>query len=234
MKFCYCPPGSFMMGSSVNESGHYQDEKQVSVRISKGFWMARTECTQAQWTALMNSNPSEFRGVTLPVENVSWDEVQNFLAELNQSVTAAPRWKFVLPSEAQWEYACRAGTQTPFSFGEALNGNEANCNGNYNPYGTETKGPNLEKTAVAGSYRPNGWGLYDMHGNVQERCSDWFTEKLPGGVDPIGAAGSYLRAARGGGWNNSASNCRAACRDRTTDYYRGSDLGFRVALIPSP
>jgi len=138
-----------------------------------------------------------------------------------------------LPTEAEWEYACRAGTTTPFHFGSQLNGRQANCNGTV-PYGTDTEGPNLEKTTPVGNYPANAWGLYDMHGNVWEWCSDWYGEYPAGSVtDPSGpAAGSY-RVFRGGSWGNDAVCCRSAYRDWHDPSIRLFILGFRVALSSS-
>jgi formylglycine-generating enzyme required for sulfatase activity/uncharacterized caspase-like protein len=232
MKFAFCPPGSFMMGSPASEADRRDAEDQVQVRISKGFWMGQTEVTQGQWAAVMGSNPSHLKGNDLPVETVSWEDAQAYISKLNQSVPLSAGWKYALPTEAQWEYACRAGTESAFSFGALLNGKEANCNGNY-PYGTSTKGPYLEKTVKVGSYAANAWGLYDMHGNVWEWCADWYGEKLPGGTDPVGASTGANRVLRGGSWYSSAARCRAACRSHLDPGYRGHTLGFRPALVPS-
>jgi len=232
MKFSYCPAGSFMMGSPASEKDRTEDEAQVQVRISQGYWMGQTEVTQGQWKALMGSNPSRFKGDDLPVETVSWEEAQAFIEKLNQSVPLTSGWKYALPTEAQWEYACRAGTESVFSFGDVLNGKQANCDGNY-PYGTSTKGPNLEKTCDVASYQPNAWGLYDMHGNVWEWCRDAWDgrSKLAGGTDPMGDVGS-LRVRRGGSWRNYANDCRAANRSGITPGYADDDVGFRLAAVP--
>jgi formylglycine-generating enzyme required for sulfatase activity len=220
IKFAYCPPGSFMMGSPTSEADRSEDEDQVQVRISKGFWMGQTEVTQGQWAAVMGSNPSNFKGNDLPVEMVSWDDAQAFITKLNQSLPLTGGWKYALPTEAQWEYACRAGTESAFHFGDTLNGKEANCDGN-NPYGTSTKGPYLEKTVKVGSYAANAWGLYDMHGNVWEWCADSLDFFVP------------FRVFRGGSWRGNAQNCRAANRTRFTPAIRFNYLGFRVAAVPA-
>lgn len=232
MKFAYCPPGSFMMGSPASEENRASDEDQVQVRITKGYWMAQTEVTQGQWKALMGSNPSHFKGDDLPVEMVSWEDAQTFITKLNQNVPLPAGWQYALPTEAQWEYACRAGTESAFSFGAALNGSQANCDGNA-PYGTSTKGPYLEKTAKVGSYAPNAWGIYDMHGNVWEWCADWEADALPGGTDPTGPATGAYRVGRGGSWSVIADNCRAADRNGDLPSFRSRHLGFRPALVPS-
>ncbi|MDO4575234.1 MAG: formylglycine-generating enzyme family protein [Planctomycetia bacterium] len=165
--FRWCPAGCFMMGSPSSELGRDDDETQHRVTLTKGFWMLETEVTQAMWESVMGDNPSYFKGSNLPVEKVSWDDCQKFCQKLRSQGLNVQ-----LPTEAQWEYACRAGTTTPFSFGSTLNGDKANCDGNY-PYGASTEGTYLKKTAPVGSYSPNAWGLYDMHGNVYEWCADW-------------------------------------------------------------
>lgn len=232
LKFAYCPPGSFTMGSPSSEKDRSDDESQVQVRISQGFWMGQTEVTQGQWQALMGNNPSNFKGSDLPVEQVSWEDVQAFVNKLNQSVPLPSGWRYALPTEAQWEYACRAGTESPFHFGSVLNGTQANCDGNY-PYGMSTKGPYLQKTAKVGSYAPNDWGLHNMHGNVWEWCADWYSASLPGGTDPVGALSGSNRVFRGGSWGNGAQGCRAAVRLRDTPGFRFSLLGFRLAAVPA-
>ena len=140
--------------------------------------------------------------------------------------------KYRLPTEAEWEYACRAGTMTPFNFGSQLNGRQANCDGT-RPYGTDTKGPNLEKTSPVGTYPANAWGLYDMHGNVWEWCSDWYGEYPSGSVtDPSGPARGWQRVYRGGDWRVDAVNCRSA--DRGCDpSIRSRLIGFRVVMSSS-
>ncbi len=232
MTFNFCPAGSFMMGSPASEPKRSADESQVKVRISHGFWMGQTEVTQRQWAAVMGRNPSQFKGDELPVEQVSWEDAQAFIAKLNQSAARPEGWKYTLPTEAQWEYACRAGTKSVFGFGDVLNGREANCDG-HSPYGTSTKGPYLGKTANVGSYAANAWGLYDMHGNVWEWCADWYGENLSGGVDPVGAWIGSLRVIRGGSWVGSAINCRAADRSYYTPGSAGNGrMGFRPAAVP--
>ena len=138
-----------------------------------------------------------------------------------------------LPTEVEWEYACRAGTTTPFHFGSQLNGRQANCDGTV-PYGTDTEGPNLEKTTPVGNYPANAWGLYDMHGNVWEWCSDWYGEYPSASLtDPNGPANGSNRVFRGGSWYGVAVNCRSARRDGDDPSFRDGFLGFRVALSSS-
>jgi formylglycine-generating enzyme required for sulfatase activity/predicted Ser/Thr protein kinase len=231
MAFQFCPAGSFMMGSPASEADRSDDEDQVQVKISQGFWMGQTEVSQRQWAAVMGGNPSQFKGDDLPVEQVSWEDAQAFIAKLNQSAVRPEGWKYALPTEAQWEYACRAGTKSVFGFGDVLNGREANCDGN-SPYGTSTKGPYQGKTANVGSYAANAWGLYDMHGNVWEWCADWYGEKLSGGVDPVGVWTGSFRVFRGGSWRESAIACRAAFRYiRLTPGSSKGRVGLRTAAV---
>jgi formylglycine-generating enzyme len=233
IRFGYCPPGGFEMGSPESEAERRHDEDQVTVEITRGFWMGQYEVTQGQWIAVMRSNPSYFKGDELPVTEVSWDEAQAFVGRLNQMVPLPGKWQFVLPTEAQWEYACRAGTKTVFHFGDTLNGSEANCDPDL-PYGTSIRGRYLGQPSVVGSYPPNAWGLYDMHGNVGEWCADWYGEHLPGGTDPLGPSSGYYRTNRGGSWAWIAKNCRAANRRSFNEQEdQGLDLGFRVAVVPT-
>ena len=228
-RFRYCPPGTFTMGSPEDEEGRYADETQHEVTLTRGFWLAETPTTQELWKAVMESNPRGFEGDNLPVETVSWYDCRDFIERIQED---APKGlKFSLPTEAQWEYACRAGTTTPFSFGSTLNGDKANCRGNY-PYGTNKKGQYLEKTSPVGSYPPNAWGLYDMHGNVWEWCSDWYGDyPNEAATDPTGTKNGSDRVLRGGGWNYTSRNCRSASRNRYTPGYRYFNLGFRLELI---
>lgn len=234
MVFCYCPPGTFTMGSPASEEDRSEDEAQVPVRISKGYWMARTEVTQGQWEAVMGSNPSYFKGSKdLPVEKVSWEEVQAFIAKLNGLVSVPGGLKLTLPTEAQWEYACRAGTESAFAYGDTLTSVQANFDGE-NPYGSTKKGVYLGKTVKVGSYAASAWGLQDMHGNVYEWCLDAWdgNSKYIGGTDRVGTAGSY-RVVRGGSWLLSGRFCRSAFRVRSEPGFRGSGLGFRLASVPA-
>ena len=227
---CYCPAGSFRMGSPASEKSRSKNESQVQVRISQGFWMGQTEVTQRQWEEVMGNNPSSFKGDGLPVERVSWNDAQAFIEKLNKLVELPKGWKYALPSEAQWEYACRAGTQSVFGFGDSLSSREANFDGN-SPYGSAKKGPYLGQTCVVGSYKPNGWGLYDMHGNVYEWCADWYGEMLAGGSDPVGASIGANRVFRGGSWFDRGFYCRSASRAGNGPGLRNSNVGFRLAAV---
>jgi formylglycine-generating enzyme required for sulfatase activity/serine/threonine protein kinase len=230
LTLCYCPAGSFTMGSPASEAGRSGDEDQVQVRISRSYWLAKTECTQAQWRAVMGSEPSSFKGDNLPAESVSWEEAQEFMAKLNSKNLLPAGWKWSLPSEAQWEYACRAGTTSVFSPGDSLTSHQANFDGNY-PFGSVAKGPYLEKTSSVGKYSANAWGLLDMHGNVSEWCSDWFSQNLSGGTDPTGSSPRFGPVLRGGSWLYGGQACRTADRDWYPPAARGKDLGFRAAAV---
>ena len=221
MTMCWIPPGEFMMGSPAGELGRYGDEDQHRVRITKAFWLAKTETTQAQWRAVMGNNPSLFKGDNLPVEGVSWNDIAGpggFIEKANKA-TAVGEGGFSLPTEAQWEYACRAG-ETGLYSGGTLD-QVAWYDGNSG-----------DKTHPVGSKKPNAWGLHDMHGNVWEWCADWYGDELSGGIDPQGASTGVNRVYRGGSWYDGAASCRAAGR---LGYYPALYffLGFRPALVPS-
>ena len=228
--FRWCPAGTFMMGSPKSEEGHADREKQHKVTLTKGFWMMETQVTQKQWKAVMGNNPSNFKGDDLPVEMVSWNDCQEFCKKCVSLGLLVQ-----LPTEAQWEYACRAGSTTAYFWGNALNGDKANCDGNY-PCGTTTKGTYLKKTTPVGGYAANPWGLYDMHGNVWEWCQDWYGDYPSGSVtDPTGPSTGSLRVFRGGSWYGYARGCRSAGRGNSVPDYRSNGLGFRCARsITSP
>ncbi|TWI72450.1 formylglycine-generating enzyme required for sulfatase activity [Desulfobotulus alkaliphilus] len=230
MTFVKIPAGEFWMGSPSNEPGRFDDEKRHRVKISKDFYMMTTEVTQAQWERVMGSNPSRFKncGKDCPVEQVSWNDVQEFIKKLNaMDKTLTVR----LPTEAEWEYAARAGTDTPFAFGTCLSTSDANYDGNY-PLSGCPKGSYRKTTVKVASFKPNAWGLYDMHGNVWEWVQDVYKkdyETLPK-TDPIYASSAGgSRVVRGGGWYSIARRCRSANRSRYGADYRGNVLGFRLA-----
>ena len=228
--FRWAPAGRFMMGSPSSEDGRYDDEVQHEVELTKGFWLAETETTQKLWMAVMGENPSLFLGDDLlPVESVSWNDCQEFIRKLNEfKIPGADKFRF--PTEAEWEYACRAGSTTPFPWGDTLNGDKANCNGN-NPCGTKEKGKYLAKTTRVGSYESNAWGLYDMNGNVFEWCADRY-EDYPEGTqtDPQGADVGSFRVLRGGSWDDGARYCRSAYRNYIGSAYRIVDCGLGLAM----
>jgi len=232
MTFVPIPAGTFMMGSPTSESLRYSNETLHQVTLTKSFYMQTTEVTQGQWKAVMGSNPSYFSncGDNCPVDTVSWDDCQSFISKLNQKEGAT---KYRLPTEAEWEYACRAGTTTPFSTGSCLSTSQANYDGNYPytgcPSGTDRKAPVLVK-----SFSPNAWGLYDMHGNVWEWCSDWYGD-YPGNAvtDPDGSSNGTARVLRGGCYINLALYCRSANRNWRKPGFSDDGLGFRVAIDSS-
>jgi len=238
LELVWCPPGTFTMGSSMAERRaavaaggkmeYYEKETQHKVTLTKGFWLGRHEVTQRQWQSVMGKNPSQFKsaGLDAPVELVSWDDCQEFLKKLN----APAGHEYRLPTEAEWEYACRAGTATAFHYGDDLDSSQANFDGNH-PLGNGRKGEWRETTVKVGSFLPNAWGLYDMHGNVFEWCQDRYGDYPSGAVtDPAGKGTGSFRVFRGGCWFIFATFCRSASRSWFTPTYSFSFLGFRVAL----
>ncbi len=227
MEFVYIPPGTFTMGSPFNEPERDNDEVQHQVTLSQGFHLQTTEVTQGQWERVMGSNPSRFKscGPDCPVEMVSWEDVRDFVQTLNRMQGADI---YRLPTEAEWEYAARAGTQTPFFFGDCLSTDQANYNGNSPMPGCD-KGQYLKKPVAVGSYPANAWGLYDMHGNVWEWCQDWYGKYDGGAVtDPRGASWGESRVRRGGSGNGNAGNCRSANRRWSAPGSRDSRLWLRL------
>ncbi|MBN1654605.1 MAG: formylglycine-generating enzyme family protein [Deltaproteobacteria bacterium] len=220
-------PGTFRMGSPTKgEQQRGSDEIEHSVTLTKGFWLADTACTQALWQAVMGNNPSFFKGPDRPVENVSWKDCQRFLEGINGLI---PELALRLPTEAEWEYACRAGTTTPFSFGKNITSDEVNYDGNY-PYAGGKKGIYRQETVGVKALACNEWGLYQMHGNVWEWCRDWYGEyPSESAIDPIGPEKGARRVLRGGGWYNDARHARSACRVRHGPGNRGGGIGFRFA-----
>jgi len=230
MKFVYIDSGTFTMGSPKNEPERKMDEREHQVILTQGFYMQTTEVTQRQWRAVMHSNPSRFTdcGPDCPVEKVSWDDTMAFINKLNQMDKKAT---CRLPTEAEWEYAARAGTKTPFAFGDCLSTDQANYNGT-EPYDGCPKGRIRKTTMNVGSFKPNTWDLFDMHGNVWEWCQDWYGDYQEG-VDPKGLPSGTLRVVRGGGWAFPAGMCRAASRHGIKPGDRDNKLGFRLVLLPS-
>jgi formylglycine-generating enzyme required for sulfatase activity len=227
------PGGRFVMGSPNTEAERRDNETpQRTVNISP-FFMGKYPVTQAQYQALMGNNPSHFKGFfkskQLPVEQVTWDDAVEFCRKLSQKTGKTYR----LPSEAEWEYACRAGTTTPFYFGKTITPDLVNYDGNY-PYGAAPKGLYRKQTTDVGSFGPNPFGLYDMHGNVWEWCSDKWHDNYSGaptdGSSWETGGGSEYRVLRGGSWRNNAVYCRGADRCYRSADSRGRDRGFRVAV----
>jgi sulfatase modifying factor 1 len=242
---CWCPPGEFLMGSPPNEAGRRADEAQVRVTLTRGFWMAKFETTQGEWTRLMAALPArgpstEFGlGEQFPVYWVSYLDAEAFCAALTGRATRSrslpESWEFRIPTEAQWEYACRAGTTSAFAFGDTLGRPQANFGGE--PL-TDGRRAHAGRATPVGSYPPNRWGLHDMHGNVFEWCRDWYHARLPGGMDPdVGVKGmpnrdgAYSRVRRGGAWNDDWRFLRSACRLRYEPERNSDHIGFRCVLV---
>lgn len=225
----WIPPGRFLMGSPEDEHDRNDDERQHEVILTRGFWLAETACTQALWEAVTGADPSHFKGERRPVESVSWRQAQGFVRRLNHRV---PGLEARLPTEAEWEYACRAGTSTPFSFGEDIGPEQANFDGT-RPYRGTKEGRFRRETVDAGSLPPNPWGLYEMHGNVWEWCRDRYGPYPEGvQVDPPDPKTGERRVLRGGSWINRGRGPRSAYRSPGEPGYRGSIVGFRLALGP--
>lgn len=244
VKLVWCPPGRFRMGSPPNEVDRRLDETQVDVTLTRGFWMGKYEVTQEQWLRLMGAfmQPQNFgAGEDFPVYWVSHIEAGEFCRKLTAQAHASGAlpadWEFRLPTEAQWEYACRAGTTTATAFGDKLSNRQANFQ--QKPYNGAEEVPPLRQAARVGSYSPNAWGLYDMHGNVWEYCRDWYHGKLPGGVDPdlsavkgaINRDGTYSRVRRGGAFVEDGWACRSAFRLRYEPERRSDHIGFRIVAV---
>jgi formylglycine-generating enzyme required for sulfatase activity len=220
MEFVYIPPGTFMMGSPSSEPGRGSDETRHQVTLTRGYYLQTTEVTQGQWKAVMGDNPSRFDncGDDCPVENVSWNDVQEFIRKLNQREGMN---KYRLPTEAEWEYACRSGSDTKYCFGDSKSDLEQ-----YAWFGSSFFG----KTHPVAQKRPNAWGLYDMHGNVWEWCGDRYGDYPSSLVtDPAGPSSGSCRVRRGGSWDYVAAYCRSADRDGRPPDLRRYYLGFRLA-----
>ena len=232
-RFRWIEPGTFLMGSPEGEAERGSDEgPRHSVTLTQGFWLADSACTQALWQAVMGNNPSHFKdNPGNPVENVSWNDVQPFLRKLGELL---PGCAAALPTEAEWEYACRAGTGTPFSFGTQITPEQVNYNGNY-PYAGGGKGLYREKTVPVKSLPPNAWGLYEMHGNVWEWCADG-QRNYDGQpqLDPVGPiiqeGADTPPAVRGGSWSINAGRARSACRYALHPGIASRFRGFRLCL----
>jgi len=202
MEFVHVSKGTFIMGSPLTEPERGEDEQQHTVTIRKDFWMGRTEVTQEQWKKVLGSNPSSHQqcGPKCPVENVTWFDVQEFLGRLNR---LSHNGRYRLPTEAEWEYACRAGTITAFSVGDTLTTKQARFDA-------------VDGPVPVGSFAPNAWGLFDMHGNVWEWTTEWYDST------------ETKRVIRGGSWYFGADSARCALRYTHSPKDRGFSLGFRV------
>jgi formylglycine-generating enzyme required for sulfatase activity len=236
------PAGSFLMGSPEDELKRSADEGPQHEVTLGAFFFAQTSITKAQWRAValwdkverdLKPDPSRFKGANRPVEQVSWFDAMEFCRRLSLRTDKC----YSLPSEAQWEYACRAGTATPFHFGATLTPELANYNSKYT-YGNGPKGTYREQTSDVGSFPANAWGLQDMHGNEREWCADhWHGSYVfaPGDGQPwliSAVALAEFRLLRGGSWSSDPWYCRSACRIRSDPGFRGDIDGFRVCCLP--
>ena len=229
-RFRWIFPGVFQMGSPEAEAGRYDDERLYEVELTSGYWLGDTACTQGLWEVVMGENPSGFKkSQSHPVERLRWESCQGFLARLGDRVGV----DFCLPTEAQWEYACRGGTRTPFHFGDDVTTDQVNYDGNYS-YAGGVKGVYRAGTVAVKSLLCNGWGLYEMHGNVWEWCSDWYGEYSGGReVDPTGPSEGDVRVVRGGSWIRSARDARSANRSKMHPAARNDSVGLRLVQNPS-
>jgi formylglycine-generating enzyme required for sulfatase activity len=220
------PAGTFKMGSPEIEADRWDDETLHEVTISKPFYLGKYPVTQSQWQAVMGSNPSYFKVPQRPVEQVSWEDAVEFCKRLSEKPGERESgWSYRLPTEAEWEYACRAGSQTAYSFGD-----DARLLKDFAWFSDNSN----SQTHPVGRKKPNAWGLYDMHGNVWEWCGDWYGDYPRGSVtDPTGPNEGPYRVGRGGSGDYGAAGCRSAFRDGPVPSVRGHDYGFRVALSSS-
>ena len=244
----FIQPGTFTMGSPLDEAERNSKENQHTVTISRGFWMGKYLVTQGEYVAVVGSNPSYFTSangypddLTLPVEEVTWNDATNYCALRTQQERAVGKiptnFVYRLPTESEWEYAARAGTTTAFYSGSTLQSGQANFNATYEYDATtgsifNSAGINLQMTTPVGSYDPNGWGLYDMIGNVWELCADWYGNYPSGSVvDPQGASTPSYRVIRGGDWFDHGVYCRSAERNIVSSQtFKYSNIGLRVVL----
>jgi formylglycine-generating enzyme required for sulfatase activity len=248
IKLCWCPPGRFIMGSPRTEPERRPGENQVSVTLTKGFWTGKYELTQGEWKRIAGPLPGPLtagggEGEDFATYNVNFPEAEDFCRKLTAKAQAAgelpPGWEFRLPTEAQWEYACRAGTTTATAFGDKISSSQANFQGK--PYNGAEPGPSLKRATKVGSYTPNAWGLCDMHGNMVEWCRDWYHTRLPGGSDPDlhdakstatrNRTGDRSRSRRGSAFTDDGWASRSAFRQRFEPERRYDHIGFRVVAV---
>jgi len=223
MQFAWVPSGTFLMGSPVEEAMRHDDEMQHQVTLTRGFHLGIHPVTQAQWRAVMSNNPSRFKAAERPVESVSWDLCVDFCKKLRQKTGK----RFRLPTEAEWEYACRAGTSTAYHNGTGL---EALRQVGWCSY--DDKQGSAKETKPVRQFQPNAWGFYDMHGNVWEWCHDWYGPYEKEGKDPVGPGFGTGHVLRGGSWFYGPRYCRSARRVRIDAGPRYADFGCRVLLGP--
>lgn len=240
MDLVWIPAGEFQMGV---DDGSGDEAPVHAVTLTTGFWMGRHEVTQAQWERVMGRNPAYFPEPTRPVESVSWEDCRDFLKALNKTVAAQvpPGARARFPTEAEWVYACRAGTRTAFWFGDDAGqlsryGNFADADETENlSWRDARQRDGFAGTAPVGSFPPNPWGLHDMHGNVWEWCSDWYGPYPSNAVvNPKGPSAGHRRVIRGGGWGVTAEDCRSANRYRFKPEMLGGNVGLRVVVSTEP
>jgi len=250
LEFVWIPAGEFLMGSPESEKGRYRDEGPVrTVRITKGFWLGKYEVTNAQYRRFKpNHSSSGFKGHSLngdkqPVVKVSWEDAIAFCKDLTAKSSGGIKYR--LPTEAEWEYACRAGSRTTYQWGDApnegkgwLNGVDLTAKDKFSDCPTFDFDDSYVVSAPVGSFRANAWGLHDMHGNVWEWCSDWYADDYYGtrsapDSDPAGPESGFMRVDRGGGWDNSPAACRSADRGQSPTPARAVSLGLRVVAVPA-
>ena len=239
--FRWCPPSArhgFWMGSPAGEEHRDRDETRHQVVLTQGFWMMETEVTQGLWTAVTGKEPDYFsktfpvptKGDDYAVKEQSWEDCQEFISKVNAGGTVPEGLRAALPSEAQWEYACRAGTSTVFHFGDSLGSDQASIDGR-EPYGDAKKRPYRAKALPVRTFAANAWGLHDMHGGVWEWCADWYSPYVSGKqINPLGPKEGRYRVLRGGTWWSNAINCRSAYRGRLDPKDGSCKYGFRLTL----
>ena len=222
MEFVMVAPGTFMMGSTYESVGAGDETPCHKVTLSRSFLLGKCEVTQEQWSQIMGSNPSRFKGKKLPVETVSWNDCQHFLAKLSELSGRT----FSLPTEAQWEYACRAGTATAWNSGE-----EATVPGS--AWHDENSGG---RTHPVGGKTPNAWGFHDLHGNIGEWCADWYASHYPpdDAIDPKGPPSGDSKVVRGGAWGDNPSMLRSPSRNANGPDGANHGIGFRCVLEIKP
>ena len=243
MKFRLIQPGVFLMGSPRTESRRFADETQRRVLIKKRYYLSLYPTTQAEWRAVLGENPSKYpENKKAPVESVSWIDCAGFIEAINSdeyrhelSSFLGVNWRYAFPTEAQWEFACRAGTETPYYWGDRVSGREGNFGKTSATKTSEgrSRAADLNKTtSEVGSYPPNSWGFFDMSGNVCEWTADFYADyDLEQKTDPTGPPTGIEHVARGGNWRSVAENCRSACRFNFLSTYRGDNCGLRVAIV---
>jgi len=230
MTFKYIKPGTFIMGSPESEAERHEDEVQHQVTLTKAYYIGTTEVSQGQWEAVMGQNPSYFSncGSRCPVDSVSWNDVQKFIKKINQQGEGVYR----LPTEAEWEYAARAGTTTVFSFGDNITTEQVNYHGKH-PYDGAAEGEYRDTAVVVGSLPANNWGVHEMHGNVWEWVQDWYGNySTTAVIDPIGAKSGARRGKRSGSWNDVGGFGRSADRSWYFPNHSSSLMGFRLVMEP--